>query len=181
MSFYVNLDLAELKEYFLHVKILELKIEVNRLHNDMRKICEFILEMNRRITQNFERQLAELTLEEQKKYAALQAEFDDLENALEILQSAYVESQTEYQKTFEALLKLGVNHLSLEDKYEALKKDYDFIYERHVRLVENNRKLIRLYRYTIDYLKNDTMPLDPRYEISHLDIRIHNMQNFYLV
>lgn len=165
MSFYVNLDLNEIKEYFLHVKILELKIEVNRLHNDMRKICEFILEMNRRITQNFERQLAELTLEEQKKYAALQAEFDDLENALEILQSAYVESQTEYQKTFEALLKLGVNHLSLEDKYAALQKDYDFIYERHVRLVENNRKLIRLYRYTIDYLKNDTMPLNPNRDL----------------
>jgi NADH-quinone oxidoreductase subunit H len=160
-----TLDLKELTFYLMTVQITELQAEVTRLHEDMATICDFVLEMNRKITQNFERQMAEFTLQEQEKYAILQAEFDDLSNALEILQAAYIESQTEYQKTFEALLKLGVNHLSLEDELEELKKAYAFIYERHVRLAENNRKLISLYRRTLDYLQNDTMPLNPNRDL----------------
>ena len=165
VSFSRTLDLKELTFYLMTVQITELQAEVTRLHEDMATICDFVLEMNRKITQNFERQMAEFTLQEQEKYAILQAEFDDLSNALEILQAAYIESQTEYQKTFEALLKLGVNHLSLEDELEELKKAYAFIYERHVRLAENNRKLISLYRRTLDYLQNDTMPLNPNRDL----------------
>lgn len=151
--------------YSMAFEIDDLKAEIHRLHQDMATICDFVLELNRRLTQNFEKKMAEFTLEEQAKYATLQAEFDDLSNALEILQAAYVESQTEYQKTFEALLKLGVNHLSLEDEHEELKKAYEFIYERHVRLAENNRKLISLYKRTLEYLKNDTMPLNPKRDL----------------
>jgi len=142
---------------FAQEAILSLGYKLQQLTEKYAKLYEIAVALNNQVIEL--KEFKEFALIEKQEFEVLKFENADKSKALELLEAAYVELQAEHQKNFEALLSLAVSHVGLEEEHEKLKEAYDTIYERHLRLIKNNRALISLYKRTIHYIQNDTIPI----------------------